>query len=461
MKYSENLNLNLPEGADPVDISKLSENFERLDVAVTDAASPFKIGDILPTLRTDLGEDWILCNGEPLDAAQYPKLAGMVPGLEAMVSAATVSNVGSPLNGEAPGADAFATDGINQLVTTAQFKNRITNYLLWSNDNFNTHTSISAGYCMFIRPFFVNGYWIIFLFHSSAGANESVTIGNTRATKISAKPQPFTDLSNAVAPPSTVNILDVYHVEYTDGKYYAFCAETGTEKAMVLTSTSPDFSHPTIFYPGIVSPNTIIGGSPFSFLRTEDQFIFLSYKYSKLYGVAWSSNPTSGYQTRTVDQASQTTVAARAFQGYGKPLYAGGKVFWVGTSGSDSLRKITIVCLNGIESGNVTYMELDGTTSVGDCTSSVFETGRGEYALFWYDSSTESYLMIGTDLLDASTWKKCSLGTKATQASYHILQHLDNGVLSAFTRNNTLVSVPVCAAPKIGLSNCYAYIKAK
>ena len=55
MQYSENLHLNLPEGTDPLDVSKLSENFEKLD-ELAKLADPYKVGDILPTLRTDLGE---------------------------------------------------------------------------------------------------------------------------------------------------------------------------------------------------------------------------------------------------------------------------------------------------------------------------------------------------------------------------------------------------------------------
>ena len=35
MKYSENLHLNLPEDADPLEVSKLSENFEALDKAAS------------------------------------------------------------------------------------------------------------------------------------------------------------------------------------------------------------------------------------------------------------------------------------------------------------------------------------------------------------------------------------------------------------------------------------------
>ena len=39
------------------------------------ALGPFEIGDTLSTLRTDLGDKWLLCNGEDLDTNTYPELA--------------------------------------------------------------------------------------------------------------------------------------------------------------------------------------------------------------------------------------------------------------------------------------------------------------------------------------------------------------------------------------------------
>lgn len=82
MKYSENLNLKLPEGDDTLDVSDLSENFEALDEAVSDAGAiaaekAFKVGDTLTTWRTDLGGNWLLCNGAEFDPAAYPELAAI------------------------------------------------------------------------------------------------------------------------------------------------------------------------------------------------------------------------------------------------------------------------------------------------------------------------------------------------------------------------------------------------
>ena len=47
MRYSENLHLNLPEDSDPLEIDKISENFEVLDGAVSQSVGNYRIGDII------------------------------------------------------------------------------------------------------------------------------------------------------------------------------------------------------------------------------------------------------------------------------------------------------------------------------------------------------------------------------------------------------------------------------
>lgn len=87
MRYSENLYLNLPEDSDPLEIDKISENFEVLDGAIKEQskASGYQVGDTLTTWRTDLGEEWLLCNGDILRAEDYPDLRKITPGITANI----------------------------------------------------------------------------------------------------------------------------------------------------------------------------------------------------------------------------------------------------------------------------------------------------------------------------------------------------------------------------------------
>lgn len=55
-------------------------NAEGKPVAGDMPSSGFEIGDILLTTRTDLGEDWLLCNGETISINDYPNLVGLLPG---------------------------------------------------------------------------------------------------------------------------------------------------------------------------------------------------------------------------------------------------------------------------------------------------------------------------------------------------------------------------------------------
>lgn len=40
---------------------------------------PYKVGDTLTTVRTDLGEKWLLCNGDKVIRTDYPDLAELIP----------------------------------------------------------------------------------------------------------------------------------------------------------------------------------------------------------------------------------------------------------------------------------------------------------------------------------------------------------------------------------------------
>ena len=40
--------------------------------------APHKVGDILTTVRTDLGPNWLLCNGDAIDENEYPELANRI-----------------------------------------------------------------------------------------------------------------------------------------------------------------------------------------------------------------------------------------------------------------------------------------------------------------------------------------------------------------------------------------------
>lgn len=77
MKQTEKYGLNLFEGSDRLRVGPVNENTERLEGAVgkveADLRASRRIGDLLNTVRKDLDDTWLLCNGEAVPA-DYPEL---------------------------------------------------------------------------------------------------------------------------------------------------------------------------------------------------------------------------------------------------------------------------------------------------------------------------------------------------------------------------------------------------
>lgn len=164
MKYSENLNLKLPEGGDTLEVSDLSENFETLDGAVGEAvknADPYKVGDTLTTWRTDLGENWLLCNGDSLDPKEYQELSKVNPGLATLINNTRFET--APFNNSQ-----VSDVNVHSYAEANGLQVYVTSYgtVFVSNDNFRTYDTIpnavsSAGDAGTNSIFFVNNLWVV------------------------------------------------------------------------------------------------------------------------------------------------------------------------------------------------------------------------------------------------------------------------------------------------------------
>lgn len=68
-----------------------------VDNALEKLSEPvFKVGDILTTVRTNLGDDWLLCNGDVIDEEMYPKLAKISTALPIGGSSTFIATVPNP-----------------------------------------------------------------------------------------------------------------------------------------------------------------------------------------------------------------------------------------------------------------------------------------------------------------------------------------------------------------------------
>lgn len=271
MEYTEKLHLNLPSETDPLEIEKLNENFRKIDGHLAETGEAHKVGDILPTWRTDLGEDWLLCNGEAFEPAEYPALAAITPGMISMTelcqSGVIADGASTSIN---PGAVGYATDGVKEVVLTGA------GYLLVSSDGFASVNAIKGpNGGPYGRIFYVNGQWIItkssqtdisafYLANDPEGSWTEVALSKTS--------------------------ISVRHLEYFNGRYWVFGTYDSSNKPRY--GSFADFEISSIVVNKITAADKETGAS---FVRA-DKFVFVcAASASNIYFIS-TDDPTGEWE---------------------------------------------------------------------------------------------------------------------------------------------------------------------
>lgn len=265
MEYTEKLHLNLPEDTDPLDVSKLSENFQKLDKYAQEAGGgAHKVGDILTTWRTDLGPDWLLCNGWIFNPLDYPELAAITPAMPTMGELRLSNPLYTHTGTISAAANSYATDGAKQAIIGSM------GVLVSSSaEGFWVATHIvplSINFAEFPASmiFYVNNKWIV----------AKQTVSKLSSFLVADDPEgEWTEV-----PLTNMNIC-VQHLEYLDGAYRVFgsTVPSTSGKCNALFGSFADFNITGFPLTTIEMCGSTANAYGAHFVRTDDRFWFFAW----------------------------------------------------------------------------------------------------------------------------------------------------------------------------------------
>lgn len=152
----------------------------------------YKIGDLKTTTRSNLGDKWLLCNGDGISASDYPDLASLLGDIsksDQWRSSTVSSNLGSQVryaNGYYLSSNRFTTDIINGPITSFTVQTsgyaRTCGTTVYSNGIY--YTSVNSG-----------GYW-------------GPSFGIVKNSTLSASTVQYIELDDAGQGDSRIKVLD-------------------------------------------------------------------------------------------------------------------------------------------------------------------------------------------------------------------------------------------------------------
>lgn len=202
----------------------------------------FRVGDTCTTLRSDLGERWALCNGDPFDTSLYPEFSKLLPPTSSLLSGGYVVTL-TGASAEYYTQSTMYADDDYQIAVLDGVNSPLT--LDVSTDNFKTKKNIKPSADLDNRfgaprvSKFSDGTYVGVVFVSDIYPRfQVITTKNPLGTWT---------LSDIIALPAIVKnakankVLDIWD---RNGVYYIAVAYDDTGYAIVSSQT-PNFSNPT------------------------------------------------------------------------------------------------------------------------------------------------------------------------------------------------------------------------
>ena len=450
MEQTEKLGLWLPGKNDPLDISRLNENSRKLDEYAREAGSAHKVGDILATWRTDLGADWMLCNGTAFSKLGHPALAAVAPGMPTMADVRSAHY----RDGLVSGLNTTYKAAVNNWAKHGNVYAAMTGYgeLLVSSDMFlnaeqyrpfgsygTTNTES--------RVFYVNDQWVIA--QQTANTISAFWLADDPAG-------PWTKV------PLTGMNFSIQHLEYYNGEYWAFgsVVPVSSNKAAAIYGHFASFN-----ITGFPLERHSFGPSACracKFVRTDDSFVFVSLpstaQKTRMIAVYSATDP-AGEWTDSGDIATFNSAYTSDVS------WANGKLVF--------LANYALTFLDGGTNKLLTGYPPPYPPSDNDINNS----SPVLYARGYYIFACGELLSIGRDYADGGGgWQFDLLGGALTAPSTAILYNDPGGnpyFIIIFTRSTysengseekvklNVLRLPCYAVPNISTPQAYTYIKAE
>lgn len=429
-------------------------------VAVGDKLSAIeKVGDVKTTIRTDLGDKWLLCNGDTFDPVAYPDLAKLLHPVEAQLDRAWIGPTGY-----------FVCDVVDSgEYQVALYKSYVSSVyrfsIAYSTDWFRTYTTYnmyggssgnyfpSVSYGALLR--YIDGMYIIAFSNDSGGyIYTSVT----------------TDITNPVWSKWKMSqvgvntfLLDLWK---ENGKFYV-AARGGT------STSGSDYSMPLILStPSITSPtwsSTAVNTTlcyPMSFTRANGYYAFFGVNTDC--NVVYTTSLDKVWTKRdfTIPNCTNRKIPGKVTYLEKEGVWA----FWgVGKSDMPVLaytKNLSATSWSEVYNTSLAFGNSD------QCPVTMAFAGDKYIAL----SRKYMNILLMPSLMDASTWTYTSLVSlgfpynsynNATQEITRQFRPLVTDELIVYPVNETTINemplmlmFPLHSLPKISETGAYAYIKA-
>ena len=425
-----------------------------------------KVGDTLATFRTDLGDNWALCNGDTFSADEYPELAEVVPSPIGYTSLAKAyscdgTNVKDCVHGG--GHDVFLFD---------QFSgNYVYAGIVYSTDGFKTKNryniryngSLLSQYHSYTVVRYIDGMYIVGGAGSSSDSPGQMFLYYT--TDITSG-----DWSRVNA---NVGVSKVYDIWKENGIYY-IAAEGSGNANQHGNATSVLVKTPSITNPTWTSTALSVGANivPYSFSRANGQYAFFGSRSGKLCTV--HTNDLNGSWTITEATTDKTL---NNYHPYGV-IYDEENEIWAYITDrviDNSTSFINVVYTTNLGSDQWKVVETTPNfISSNDFTPYKLVSVNGEFLATAFNGV---YMYRFPSLLDPTGWQFIQIPSSIVNGNSGFRSPYNSDIVAPYIRNNMEIifpgrynsdrSVKLCLVlplymlPAIDSTPLYTYMKVK